>query len=34
VFAAPPSDAALTRALKARFDPLGVLNRGRFAGRV
>ena len=34
VFAAPPSDAALSRALKARFDPLGVLNRGRFAGRV
>jgi glycolate dehydrogenase FAD-binding subunit len=34
VFAAPPTDAALSRALKARFDPSGVLNRGRFAGLV
>jgi len=34
VFAAPPAEAALTRALKARFDPNDVLNRGRFAGGV
>jgi glycolate oxidase FAD binding subunit len=34
VFAAPPGDVALSRALKARFDPSGVLNRGRFAGLV
>ena len=34
VFAAPPADAVLSRALKARFDPNGVLNRGRFAGVV
>jgi glycolate oxidase FAD binding subunit len=34
VFAAPPADAVLSRALKARFDPSGVLNRGRFAGFV
>jgi FAD/FMN-containing dehydrogenase len=34
VFAAPPGDVALTRALKARFDPNDVLNRGRFAGLV
>src|SRR5262249_29296357 len=34
VFAAPPAEAALTRALKARFDPNAVLNRGRFAGGV
>jgi len=34
VFAAPAADAALTRALKARFDPNDVLNRGRFAGGV
>jgi glycolate oxidase FAD binding subunit len=34
VFAAPSSDVALSRALKARFDPCSVLNRGRFAGLV
>jgi len=34
VFAATPAEVALTRALKARFDPRGVLNRGRFAGFV
>ena len=34
VFAAPPGEVALTRALKARFDPHCVLNRGRFAGNV
>jgi glycolate oxidase FAD binding subunit len=34
VFAAPPADTVLSRALKARFDPSGVLNRGRFAGIV
>jgi glycolate oxidase FAD binding subunit len=34
VFAPPPTDAVLTRALKARFDPRNVLNRGRFAGVV
>jgi len=34
VFAAPPAEAALSRALKARFDPNDVLNRGRFAGGV
>jgi len=34
VFAAPPAEVALTRALKAQFDPRGVLNRGRFAGLV
>ena len=34
VFGAPPADAALARALKARFDPCNVLNRGRFAGLV
>jgi FAD/FMN-containing dehydrogenase len=34
VFAAPPAEVALSSALKARFDPSGVLNRGRFAGLV
>jgi glycolate oxidase FAD binding subunit len=34
VFAAPRADVALTRALKARFDPNEVLNCGRFAGLV
>jgi len=34
VFAAPVAEVALSRALKARFDPSGVLNRGRFAGLV
>ena len=34
MFATPPAEAALSRALKARFDPSGVLNRGRFAGLV
>ena len=34
VFSAPPADAVLSRALKARFDPAGVLNRGRFAGII
>ena len=34
VFAAPAADVALARAVKARFDPCGVLNRGRFAGIV
>lgn len=34
MFAAPAADVALSRALKARFDPTGVLNRGRFAGIV
>ncbi len=34
VFGAQPADTALSRALKARFDPNDVLNRGRFAGLV
>jgi FAD/FMN-containing dehydrogenase len=34
VFAASGAEVALSRALKARFDPSGVLNRGRFAGIV
>jgi FAD/FMN-containing dehydrogenase len=34
VFGAPPAEVALSRALKARFDPNDVLNRGRFAGGV
>ncbi len=34
MFAAPAPDVTLSRALKARFDPIGVLNRGRFAGIV
>jgi glycolate oxidase FAD binding subunit len=34
VFAPPPAEVLLGRALKARFDPSGVLNRGRFAGQV
>jgi hypothetical protein len=33
VFAATRAEAALASALKARFDPGGVLNRGRVAGR-
>jgi FAD/FMN-containing dehydrogenase len=33
VFAPSRAEAALASALKARFDPGGVLNRGRVAGR-
>jgi len=32
VFGEPDADLSLARALKARFDPAGVLNPGRFAG--
>lgn len=32
VFGAPPATLPLMRALKARFDPAGILNPGRFAG--
>jgi glycolate oxidase FAD binding subunit len=32
VFAVPAGELALSRALKQRFDPLGVLSPGRFAG--
>jgi FAD/FMN-containing dehydrogenase len=34
VFAAPAPEVALSAALKARFDPHHVLNRGRFVGRL
>jgi glycolate oxidase FAD binding subunit len=34
VFDPPPELAGLARALKQRFDPAGVLNPGRFAGRL
>ncbi len=34
MFAAPAAEVALSRALKARFDPCAVLNRGRFAGII
>ena len=34
VFAAPASEVALSRSLKAQFDPKGTLNPGRFAGGV
>jgi glycolate oxidase FAD binding subunit len=34
VFGDPPEGLALMRALKARFDPRGVLNPGRFAGGI
>ena len=34
VFDASPQTLALSRELKKRFDPGGVLNPGRFAGRI
>jgi len=34
VFAAPPAEVRLTRALKQRFDPRGILNPGRGPGGV
>jgi glycolate oxidase FAD binding subunit len=34
VFGAPSAALSLMRALKERFDPLGVLNRGRFSGGI
>lgn len=34
VFGAPGPEFAIARALKQRFDPRGILNPGRFAGRL
>ena len=34
VFGEPGDGFPIARALKARFDPLGILNRGRFQGRL
>ena len=34
VFGNPPAGFAVMRALKRQFDPLGILNRGRFVGHL
>jgi FAD/FMN-containing dehydrogenase len=34
VFGDPPEALPLMRTLKQRFDPAGVLNPGRFVGRI